>query len=238
MTPLGEHGILLPMAAQQFPGECRLCGKSITNRTATTHIKSCWDQHAAATKGRASKWFQIVVSGRHAPGYWLQLQAPGKSKFGDLDQVLRDIWLECCGHLSEFTLPTSSRFPWSDFDGEEGEELMRKTLASELAPGMEFLHTYDFGTTTELRLRVAAEHLGPALEGKIKVLARNSPPIVSCSVCGKPSTQLCHECEPYGGAPLCDPCAAKHECGEEFLVPLVNSPRAGFCGYTGPSEEP
>lgn len=238
MTPPGEQGILFPMAAQQSPGECRLCEKSVTNRTATIHLKSCWDQHTAVTKGRPSKWFQIVVSGRHAPGYWLQLQAPGKSKFGDLDQVLRDIWLECCGHLSEFTLPTSSCPPWDDFDEERGEELMGETLASELAVGMQFLHTYDFGTTTELRLRVAAERLGPALEGKIKVLARNSPPIVPCSVCKEPATQLCVGCESFGGASFCDRCAAKHDCGEVYLLPLVNSPRAGFCGYTGPSVEP
>ena len=32
---------------------------------------------------------------------------------------------------------------------------------------------------------------------------------------------------------LCDACAKSHECGEEMLLPLVNSPRAGVCGYTG-----
>jgi hypothetical protein len=25
----------------------------------------------------------------------------------------------------------------------------------------------------------------------------------------------------------------EHECGEEALLPVVNSPRMGMCGYTG-----
>jgi len=32
---------------------------------------------------------------------------------------------------------------------------------------------------------------------------------------------------------LCDECAPKHKCGEDMLLPVVNSPRVGKCGYTG-----
>ena len=32
---------------------------------------------------------------------------------------------------------------------------------------------------------------------------------------------------------LCDACAKEHACGEELLQPVVNSPRAGVCGYPG-----
>jgi hypothetical protein len=28
-------------------------------------------------------------------------------------------------------------------------------------------------------------------------------------------------------------CAGGHECGEEMLLPVVNSPRVAMCGYTG-----
>jgi hypothetical protein len=45
------------------------------------------------------------------------------------------------------------------------------------------------------------------------------PPLISCEVCGKPATEVC---------------AGEHECGEEMLLPVVNSPRVGMCGYTGP----
>ncbi len=32
---------------------------------------------------------------------------------------------------------------------------------------------------------------------------------------------------------LCDSCAEDHKCGEDMLLPVVNSPRTGVCGYTG-----
>lgn len=241
-------------ARSSSPGECRLCGKSITKQGATIHIKSCWKQRIArSAKAAAGKWFQIAIAGRYSSDYWLQIQAPGKATFGNLDRFLRDIWLECCGHMSEFTFPEikvsrSERGGWrnligmmdsisGDWDEEKGDALMDETLAKRLEPGMTFFHAYDFGTTTNLVLRVAAEHPLPAIEGKIKVLARNSPPAIECTECGKPATQVCAECV-YDGVALCDTCAPKHECGEEMLMPLVNSPRSGVCGYTGPSVEP
>ena len=32
---------------------------------------------------------------------------------------------------------------------------------------------------------------------------------------------------------LCDECAKGHECGEEMLLPIVNLPQTGVCGYAG-----
>jgi hypothetical protein len=104
--------------------------------------------------------------------------------------------------------------------------------------GVVFSHQYDFGTTTELALRVAGEHTAPALAGGLKLLARNEPPAIPCSVCAKPATQVCRRCAEEGAAGLCDACAGRHDCGEEMLAPLINSPRTGVCGYCGPSVEP
>ena len=44
---------------------------------------------------------------------------------------------------------------------------------------------------------------------------------------------ICAQCIYEDKGCLCDACARSHECGEEMLLPLVNSPRAGVCGYTG-----
>ena len=53
--------------------------------------------------------------------------------------------------------------------------------------------------------------------------------------CAEPAVQLCAECDADEGvAFLCNACAAQHECGEEMLRPVVNSPRMGVCGYSGP----
>jgi len=226
-------------------------------RQMTNHLKACWKQHTIPGKATA-RWFHLVVEGRYAPTYWLHLQAPTYCTFGDLDRLLRRIWLECCDHLSAFEFPVRRKRPRLatpiDFaalaqefiresppgcgDDANDDALMGKTLGSKLKPGVVFSHQYDFGSTTHLALRVAAEHTAPALPGKLKLLARNEPPAIPCSVCAKPATQLCGQCVEEGTGEFCDACAGQHECGEEMLMPLINSPRAGVCGYCGPSVEP
>jgi hypothetical protein len=244
------------MTAEQTSGQCRLCVRSFGKRQMTNHLKSCWKQRITpGAKKSTESWFHLVVEGRHAPDYWLHLQTSSKATFGELDSVLRRIWLECCGHLSAFEFPlkrpTFGRGApvdifammdrvraGTDLPMDDEDALMEMRLGSKLSPAARFTHQYDFGTTTHLALRVAAEYSAPALKGNIKVLARNEPPADFCVACKKPATQICTECMYEGQATFCDNCAAEHKCGEEMLLPLVNSPRAGACGYTGPSVEP
>lgn len=248
------------MATAQSAGECRLCGQTFEKRQMSRHLKSCWAKRIAKAPAKPrGKWLHLVAEGEYSSEYWLHFQAPGKSTFGNLDRVLRYIWLECCGHMSEFRFPEkkmprggedvldilrarvgalSMMMMDDDDDGSDGDELMDTTLGDKLTPGMTFSHEYDFGSTTKLKLRVAGEFNQPAIEGKIKVLARNAPPAVLCSVCKKPASQICTQCYYSGEAELCDACASKHKCGEDMLLPLVNSPRTGVCGYSGPSVEP
>ena len=110
---------------------------------------------------------------------------------------------------------------------------MKTVFGDILGLGMKFYHEYDFGTTTELTLRVVSELEGEAKSKSIRLLARNDPPSIVCESCGKIATQLCAECIWAGKGWLCDECAQEHECGEDMLLPVVNSPRVGMCGYTG-----
>jgi hypothetical protein len=241
--------------------KCRLCDRMLGKRQMTNHLKACWEHHTIAVPGKAaSRWFHLVVEAHHAPDYWLHLQASAKCTFGDLDSVLRSIWLECCDHLSAFEFPVKRKLTrratpndiaalfqqlvreahpsFSDDDDASGDELMDNPLGSKLKPGVVFSHQYDFGSTTELALRVAGEHTAAALPGDLKLLARNEPPAILCSACTKPATQICLQCAGEGAGEFCDACAGQHDCGEEMLVPLINSPRTGVCGYCGPSVEP
>ncbi len=120
-------------------------------------------------------------------------------------------------------------------DPEFGDKSMRVKVGTILSPGQQFSHEYDFGTTTDLRLKVVGEREGEAKGKSIQVLARNEAPLISCELCGKPATEVCAQCIYEGGGWLCDSCAEEHECGEEMLLPVVNSPRVGMCGYTGPA---
>jgi hypothetical protein len=93
--------------------------------------------------------------------------------------------------------------------------------------------TYDFGTTTELRLRVVAERHGARSQEAVQLLARNTPPVIPCAAGGKEATQVCTECLYEGQGWLCDACVLEHACGDDMLLPVVHAPRLGLCGYTG-----
>jgi hypothetical protein len=170
--------------------------------------------------------------------YWMHLEVSTGATLADLDQFLREIWLECCGHLSAFEIGkqrySSGAGMYADYaDWEVGEKKMRVRLDKVLSPGLTFFHEYDFGTTTELSLKVLAEESREAKGPPIQVLARNTPPLIPCGVCGKPATEVCSQCVYDEQGWLCEACAQAHECGEDMFLPVVNSPRAGMCGYTG-----
>jgi len=216
-------------------GKCNLCDGIVSKRAMTNHLKSCRKQHPPKARGRAKpreqKVFHLVVEGRYRPQYWMHLEAPASAELQNLDYLLRRTWLECCGHMSAFTI---AKTPYSISPLVEWEEKgMDIALDEVLRPRMRFYHKYDFGTPTDLVLRVvsATERL-TTLES-IEILAMNVAPEISCDVCGKPATRVCSSCIWQDEAWFCDDCAPKHKCGAEMLLPVVNSPRTGMCGYDG-----
>ncbi|MBI4757720.1 MAG: hypothetical protein HY783_01765 [Chloroflexi bacterium] len=217
-------------------GKCGLCGGTFSKAAMTKHLDLCRQKQVPQTPSggrvvRKTKVFRIVVEGRHLPEYWMDVEAPANATLEDLDDFLRGAWLECCGHMSAFTIEgktyTSGPRGWSEGEG------MDVALGKVLRPGMKFYHEYDFGTTTELTLRVMPERESEIKGKPIQLLARNDPPSITCESCGKIATQVCSECIWSGEGWLCDECAGGHKCGEEMLLPVVNSPRVGMCGYTG-----
>ncbi len=111
---------------------------------------------------------------------------------------------------------------------------MGTRLEQLLQPGMLFSYEYDFGTTTELNLKVLAVREQTIKRGTIELLARNNAPEVTCQRCGgPPASQICTQCDCWGKGWLCDVCAEEQDCGAEMCLPVVNSPRAGVCGYCG-----
>jgi len=224
------------MARQVSQGLCNLCGGTFGKQAMTKHVKSCKQKEGACgtpakQSSRKTETFHLLIEGRYSPDYWLHLEVPADAKLKKLDDFLRQIWLECCGHMSAFTIEGQvySVAPMSEYD----DKSMNIKLDRVLEPGMKFFHEYDFGTTTYLTLKVVSEGESE-LKGKdIQVLARNEPPSIPCMSCGKMAMQVCTECLWSGEGWLCDECAAEHRCGEEMLLPVVNSPRVGMCGYTG-----
>lgn len=221
------------MARAQSKGKCRFCERAFANSGMARHLEACKQrqERRSASPSPESRSYHIAVKGRYQPEYWMHLEIPADATLLDLDAFLRDIWLECCGHLSAFTIAGKQYMPKADFDL-DGES-MDVAIEEVLRPGMDFRHEYDFGTTTELSLKVISQWEGGRPDERVELLARNDPPLIPCGSCGTPATQVCGQCIYAGEGWLCDDCADGHECGEDTLLPVVNSPRVGMCGYTG-----
>ena len=228
------------MSKDTSAGRCNACGNVFDKASMTRHLKSCLGTQAIATEPPARigslKTLHLLAEGHYASGYWLHLDVPAGATLEALDRFLRRTWLECCGHMSAFTIE-DVRYSVSPsggpFFGEPRESSMKKKLCDVLSHGLAFLHEYDFGTTTVLKLKVIAERKRAGNSTNIEILARNDPPAIKCESCGKLAAQVCSQCLWESPAWFCEQCAEKHECGEEMLLPVVNSPRVGMCGYCG-----
>lgn len=216
------------MTNQESQGQCSLCQQMVSNKAMLKHLQGCMEIHKNESK--AKPCFHILVEGSYAPEYWLHIAIRKDVKLKQLDQFLRDIWLECCGHLSDFEIEgiRYAAFPTPELD----QENMNKAVKSVLQQGMKFNHTYDYGSTTQLILKVIGEQ-NMALKKSVELLARNEMPFMACECCGKPATQVCGQCVYEDRGLVCVKCAVNHECGEDMMLPVVNSPRMGVCGYTG-----
>jgi hypothetical protein len=172
----------------------------------------------------------MAVEGRYAKEYWMHVAAPVAAPLRKLDDFLRSMWLECCGHMSAFEID-GRRYASAPMYGESS---MRAPLSQALEVGMKFNYEYDYGSTTDLALKVIALREQDLPKGAVQLLAMNEPPLIICQRCGtQPATLICTECASQGEGWLCEGCAVAHDCGDEMCLPVVNSPRVGVCGYTG-----
>ena len=203
-------------------GKCLFCGRTFAkagiNKHLSAHLKEI------SRSGKEGKSFLVKVETDKRWGatpYFLSLWIDSETTMKTIDKFLRDIWLECCGHLSRF----------------EGVGKTKKA-GDVFEKGMRLDYEYDFGSSTLLSLTVMDEYPIKA-DKKIVLLSRNEPLQIMCSICGKaPATQICSVCM-YDDdeSVFCDKCAEKHakKC-EDFAyasMPIVNSPRMGVCAYEG-----
>jgi len=213
------------MQKKPLNGICTRCKATVSKRGIKKHLQTCLEESGknlktAGKQKPPSQLFHLLVEGYGLSGnlYWMHLLALASTRFSDLDMFLRNTWLECCGHMSAFTL------------GEE-EIGMGEKLGDLLIPDQRLLYEYDFGSTTELMLTVISEFKGRITKGKVEIVARNDAPQITCNQCEKPATTICTDCIYNGDGWLCDDCVEKHDCDDDMFLPLVNSPRTGVCGY-------
>ena len=217
--------------------QCAYCQQPFVKNVMTKHLLSCAARQAVLDKAQASKkpqekLYYLCAQDAYGGDFWLELEVRGTAPMKDLDSYLRAIWLECCGHMSEFSLGG-----W----GTPKVALTRK-IADVFEPEVELLHYYDFGTTSETKVKFVAVREGvPTTKHPMALMARNLIPEIPCIECKKTATMFCEEClieDSIFGA-LCESHAKTHphdNYGEP--APLLNSPRLGMCGYEGPADPP
>ncbi len=205
-------------------GKCSFCDKiydrTIISRHLTSHLKKI-----RPVSGKEAYHLKV-----EANPYFLHLLADGKTTLGEIDDLLRNIWLECCGHMSTF-----SEKRWNEgipMDTEVGE-LFKK--------GTKIWYAYDFGSTTELDIKCMGSYNLKVLLGP-QILTRNDPPDIKCDRCKKKKArQICTVHWGDEDMFFCETCVEIHkqvceDAADYALLPVVNSPRMGVCAY-GDDEE-
>ena len=221
----------------QSRGQCAFCGYETTKGSMVKHLATCPQRHvritsAEQTNRQTETLYHLRVQDAYNSDFWLHVEVRGVATLKDIDAYLRVIWLECCGHLSQFSV-----------GGWRGREIAKqRRVDTVFQHDVELTHIYDFGTSSETRIKRIGQREGVPLSARPMVLmARNVMPEATCIECGQSATHLCLECviEADGAGTLCDQHAATHP-HEDYGEPLelVNSPRLGMCGYTGPAEPP
>lgn len=200
------------MPKQTVHGNCFICGKTSTEIAMKNHVIK---EHNDGDE----KCYLIKAEGAHNKDYWLFFTVPLEARLEAVDKFLRQIWCECCGHLSAFRI--------------DRNEFAKSRQISVLTVGDKLLYEYDFGSTTEIMLTIVSEISRPKQRQKVRLLARNEPLLHVCSTCGVPATLMS---SPWDNEFFCDACVKKVE-DEGYLLPIVNSPRSGECGYGGEEDK-
>ena len=182
------------------------------------HLESCVATQDA--KGAAAPLIALRIHATGAPRYWIDVEMRSATKLRHLDAFLRQLWLECCGHLSAFAIDAR-------------EVAMSASVGTALgAIGATFRYEYDFGDTTALDGTVWMLRQGKIGREHVRLLARNDAPVWRCTACAAPATVVCPYC-PDDGI-FCETHAEAHEhASEDAYLPVVNSPRMGVFAYVG-----
>ena len=217
-------------------GKCVYCNqmvaKSAISKHLSKHLQDLEKEHKTTETA-----FHVKIQVQEM---FLNLLVSSGAQLVDLDDFLRAIWLECCGHMSSFMQKGKEYdINWDDEDGDIGEP-MGELIANIFKEDMVLKYEYDFGSTTSFDVKILkAYHV--SVKEPVTLLSRNEPLAIMCGLCKtQPAVKICsiHMYEEY--AFYCKDCQKKHakicpDFKDYAAMPVVNSPRMGVCAYDGGS---
>jgi len=204
--------------------KCYYCNKELTEKTIKRHMKNCSEMErkveelSEVDKKQRNQFIIAIKPKYNGNEYCIYLSIDENLSLVHIDQFMRDIWLECCGHLSAFKI--SGNF-YQDYS-------MNTKLKDILAANEKFEYEYDFGSTTYLTLEVVDIIKVPASFSQIEIIARNHEVKHICEICGSEAEYFDYENDQW----LCKKCIDKdNDMISKFGY--CNSPRDGVCCYEG-----
>lgn len=209
---------------------CYYCDKELTERTIKRHMKNCpemkkvIEEKKENSKGNRNQ-FMISIKNKYTSEYCIYVSIDANLQLQHLDKFIRDVWVECCDHLSAFFID-GEMYNNTDYE-------MNVKLKDVLSVNQKFEYQYDFGSTTYLKLEVIDLIEVPKEFTQIEIIARNNEIKENCCKCGKEAKY--HQWEK--NICLCEECSKGED--KEYLstIGYFNSPRDMVCGYIGSKDD-
>ena len=150
-------------------------------QAAVAHVQDCMPAQLKAGSRAPEPLLLLKAEARGLPTFWLHVAVKRDGKLKDVDRFLRRIWLECCGHMSEFSTRTHQKIS------------MNARVSDALGLRDQLDYVYDFGSSTGLVLRLLGG-INASSKDIVRLAARNEPPTWPCDACGKAATAVCTQC--------------------------------------------
>lgn len=158
--------------ADNSVGRCHLCGNDVKAEDAKAHSLSCVTTAAPTlvsnnlhSKNAGNGTILVWVRADEVR-QWMMLAVRPTTSLLQLDQFLRNLWLECCSHMSRFEIgatrysahvsdPGDARLG-ATYLAEPNERSLMYTVEETIRPGELSRHEYDYDYTTCLDLECVA----------------------------------------------------------------------------------